>query len=269
MSGHILVVTHKAYWMPPGDAYLPVQVGPGPDLGFARDNTGDNIAAQNANFCELTALYWAWKNLSGDFLGLTHYRRHFSGPAGDPGPGGDPSCTPPAAKRARVLAAADARALVRAHGVVLPRPRRYWIETGWSQYAHAHHEQDLRCARDAVARRCPAFLPAFDACLRRTWGHRFNMFLMRRDLADAYCAWLFDILFDVQRHLDISAYSPYDARVFGFLSERLLDVWLCGAGVEGYDAPYLFMERQGWPRKIAGFVGRKVRGRGKGRLLSF
>ena len=79
MDIKILVATHKAYWMPEDDVYLPLHVGREGkrDLGFVGDNTGDNISLKNPNFCELTGLYWAWKNLQCDYIGLCHYRRYF------------------------------------------------------------------------------------------------------------------------------------------------------------------------------------------------
>ena len=75
MDIKILVATHKAYWMPEDDVYLPLHVGREgkQDLGFVGDNIGDNISLKNPNFCELTGLYWAWKNLQCDYIGLCHY----------------------------------------------------------------------------------------------------------------------------------------------------------------------------------------------------
>ena len=66
--------------MPEDELYLPVQVGSEgkEDIGFEKDNTGDNISGKNPFFCELTGLYWAWKNLKCDYIGLVHYRRYFS-----------------------------------------------------------------------------------------------------------------------------------------------------------------------------------------------
>ena len=84
------------------------------------------------------------------------------------------------------------------------------------------------------------------------------MFVMKKDLFDAYCAWLFSILFELEQQLDISAYSDYDKRVFGFVSERLLDVWIETNGIKFMDMPYVFMENQNWIIKGWNFVRRKL-----------
>ena len=79
MDIKILVAAHKKYWMPKDSVYLPIQVGAAlhPALGYVPDNTGYNISDKNPNYCELTALYWAWKNLECEYIGLCHYRRYF------------------------------------------------------------------------------------------------------------------------------------------------------------------------------------------------
>ena len=80
MNIKILVATHKPYWMPDDDVYLPIHVGKAgqKDIGFIGDDTGENISYKNANYCELTGMYWAWKNLQADYIGLCHYRRYFT-----------------------------------------------------------------------------------------------------------------------------------------------------------------------------------------------
>ena len=243
----VVVAAHKPYWMPDDPLYVPLQVGAAlnaPIPGFMRDDAGDAISARNANYCELTGLYWAWKNLDCEYLGLAHYRRHFALRRGR--------------DRRNVLTLAQARRLLGRADVILPKPRHYWIETNYSQYFHAHHAADLDTARAVIAERCPAYTDAFDRVMRRRTGHRFNMFIMKRPLADAYCAWLFDILFELEKRLDISAYSDNDRRVFGFVAERLLDVWLEHERVGYKEIPHRFLEKQNWITKGARFLKRKL-----------
>ena len=245
----VLVVTHKEYWMPDDAMYLPIQVGyknGGKDLGYIKDNSGDNISEKNRNYCELTALYWAWKNLQADYIGLVHYRRHFSykGAKGE--------------KKEKVLDSNTLRSLLKQYDVILPKQRNYFIETNYSQYVHAHHKEDLDITRAILQEMHPEFVNEFDSVMAKTIGHRFNMFIMKYELFDEYCNWLFSILFELEKRLDISEYSDYDARVFGFVSERLLDVWLNTKGYPYIDIPYIFMENQNWITKGLKFLKRKV-----------
>ena len=75
----IIVAAHKKYRMPADDIYLPLHVGAEgkESIGYQGDNIGENISNLNPYFCELTGMYWMWKNLKADYLGLAHYRRHF------------------------------------------------------------------------------------------------------------------------------------------------------------------------------------------------
>ncbi len=244
----IIVATHKPYWMPDDPLYVPVQVGAAgkEDLGFVRDDSGDNISEKNANFCELTGLYWAWKNLEADYVGLAHYRRHFS------------ARQHLKADQKYVITEQEIRRVFSETDVILPVKRNYFIETNYSQYVHAHHKEDLELTRQIIGEKYPRFLQAYDESMKRTYGHRFNMFVMKRKYFDAYCSWLFDILFELEKRLDISEYSVNDARVFGFVSERLLDVWIETKDISYKELPYMFMEKQDWIDKGLRFLKRKA-----------
>ncbi|MDY6007062.1 MAG: DUF4422 domain-containing protein, partial [Gemmiger sp.] len=80
MQTTIIVATHKPYWVPDDPMYLPVQMGHAihPAIGYIGDDTGENISERNANFCELTGLYWAAHNIDSDYIGIVHYRRYFA-----------------------------------------------------------------------------------------------------------------------------------------------------------------------------------------------
>lgn len=245
----MIVAAHKPYWMPEDPVYLPVQVGAkGKDgLGFQRDDEGENISGKNPYYCELTGLYWAWKNLKADCLGLVHYRRYFSkGKAGE--------------KKQRILNKTEIENKLKETDIILPKPRHYWIETNYYQYVHAHHAEDLDQTRRIIRKKYPEYLPAYDESMNKRSGHRFNMFIMKRELLDEYCAWLFDILFELEKTLDISAYSKNDQRVFGFVGERLLDVWINTKKLRYQNCSYVFLENQNWLVKGGRFLKRWFNG---------
>ena len=248
MNIKILVATHKKYRIPSDSMYYPIQVGAQGkmDLGYQRDDRGDNISIKNSNYCELTGLYWAWKNLDCDYLGLSHYRRHFVG-------------NNFGKKWNKVINQNQLEVLLKNTDIILPKKRNYFIETTYNQYAHAHHAIDLDETRNIIERKYPEYLESFDKCMKSTKGHKFNMFIMKKEYADTYCKWLFDILFDLEKVLDISQYSTNDARVFGFVSERLLDVWIDTNYLCYEELPVVFLEKQNWIKKGWNFLFRKLR----------
>ena len=235
-----MVATHKAYDMPQAPVYLPVQAGAARHarLAYAGDDTGENISDKNDLYCELTALYWAWKNLEADAIGLCHYRRYFRQPG---------------AKRPADEAALEK--LLNEAPVILPVKRNYWIETGESQFVHAHGTEPLETLKAVLRERFPAYLPAFERSMARTAGHRFNMLLMRKEQLDAYCGWLFDVLFETERHMA----SP-KPRMMGFLAERLLDAWIETEDVDYRELPVYHTEKVNWLKKGGAFLLRKVKG---------
>lgn len=133
MQTKIIIAMHKPYKTPEESVYLPLQVGAeGKDsiLGLVCDNTGENISAKNPTYCELTGLYWAWKNLDADAIGLVHYRRYFTGKSR--------SYRKAHANNLMdcVLTTAEAGDLMEAYDIVVPTKRKYYIESLYSHYAH-------------------------------------------------------------------------------------------------------------------------------------
>lgn len=257
MKMTMAVAAHKQVWVPEDDLYLPMEVGAAlreqhltcpSGRPMQRDDEGENISRRNACYCELTALYRLWKGCDADVLGLCHYRRYFA-----PKRFGD--------KRSRIMTPAQARQLMENADVLLPKKRHYYIQTGYDQYAHAHHEQDLLVTRQVLQELGPRYAAAFDRTLKSTSGHRFNVMLMRREPFMAYCEWLFGVLAQVAARLDLTGYTASDLRVFGYLGERLLDVWLLadGHGLRVRECPVVNLESQHWPRKILSFLMRMLR----------
>ena len=119
----------------------------------------------------------------------------------------------------------------------------------------------MNIAREILAEQDPGYLPAFDKVMNRTWAHMFNMFVMRCDLFDAYMEWMFGVLFELEKKVDITGWDIYESRIYGFVSELLLDVWLEKNGIAYREQNVSFMEKQNWFKKGGAFLRRKILGR--------
>ncbi len=250
----ILVATHKPYRIPADPVYMPLQVGAAlhEPLGYVKDNAGENISAKNPNFCELTGLYWAWKNLSCDYIGLCHYRRYFAHPV---------YSRDLDRVKASIYTYSDYEKLLQQYDVILPMKRNYYIETVRSQYEHAHFKSDLDETERIIAEKYPDYSAAFTRVMNRRRLHLYNMFVMSKARFDAYCQWLFTILFTLEQRIDISTYDTYEARVFGFLSERLFNIWLEKQQLRAVEIPVVSLEPVDWGKKIRAFLERKFLGK--------
>lgn len=246
----IIVNTHKRYRMPDSPMYVPLHVGSAgkPGIGYRRDDTGDNISFKNAGYCELTGLYWAWKNLPADYLGMVHYRRHFSLHQGKD-------------KWKSILTERQAERLCGRFDIILPRKRHYYIETLYSHYEHTHYIEHITQTRQIISEKCPEYISSFDSVLNQSKGYMFNMFIMKRELLDEYCSWLFDILGELENRVVVDGLSPFQKRFYGRVSEILLNVWLCYKQKNGTVRiaviKYMHMEHINWRKKLTAFMKAK------------
>lgn len=255
MDIKILVATHKKYNMPKESMYLPIHVGceGKEELGYTGDNTGDNISLKNPNYCELTALYWAWKNLQCEYIGLCHYRRYFT--------------MQNLVKRKMkidnkldlILTKNQVEELLSKHDVILPQKRNYYIETIETHYKNAHHIEDLKKVEEIIEIDYPEYVDSFKSVMNGKTLHLYNMFIMKKYDFDNYCEWLFNILFELEKRVDISNYNNYQKRIYGFLSERLFNVWVIKQGLNIQETPVLNMEKIEWSKKIKNFLIRKFK----------
>ena len=165
-----------------------------------RDNEGENISEKNKQFCELTALYWIWKHAREDILGLVHYRRHFLFPKNW--------------KECMLNNQVD---------VILPVPL-YVAPTVEENFKSRHEPSDWEFMMQYLKDNFPE---NYQAACRFFKGNLYspcNMFVMKRDVLDALCSWLFPILFKVAEHGGEKDNS-YLNRYPGFISERLISLY--------------------------------------------
>lgn len=205
----VIVATHKPYEMPSDKMYLPIHVGAygKKSIGYQRDDEGVNISNLNPYYCELTGFYWAWKNLTEDYIGLVHYRRLFT-------------------MNDHILTESDIKPYLGKIKVFTPPKRRYYIESLKSHYDHTHYQEHLDVTKIVIKNLYPEYLGAYEKVIHRSWGYMFNMMIMERKLLNDYCTWLFNILNEVFKKIDTTNYPAFTKRYVGRISEILFNVWL-------------------------------------------
>ena len=251
MHINIIIATHKKYSMPNDDIYMPIHVGrEGKDnLEYQGDNTGENISIKNPYYCELTGLYWAWKNINADYIGLVHYRRHFSITKKIPKDiNSRINC---------ILNRNEVEEILKNTDIILPKKRNYFIENLYSHYEHTMHIEPLDETRKIIEEKYPDYLNEFDKIYKRTSAHMFNMFIMKKELLDKYCEWLFDILFELEKRIDPSQYDSFHARYPGRISELLLDVWINKNNLNYKEVKVIDIEKVNWVKKVSSFLSAK------------
>ncbi|KQB99320.1 DUF4422 domain-containing protein [Pedobacter sp. Hv1] len=247
----IFSVFHKEYPAPNCAFIKPIQVGKIQsqlDLPFFSDDTGDHISEKNERFCETTALYWIWKNLhqiDSQYIGLAHYRRYFtipetkvkqklwgdkkiedqsdsySKPLSNEGLNEISSAT---LKNYILEKLAGTQILVaKASQIGSLGTHPFNIE---DQFIYYHLREDWLIFEQALQKLAPAdyeFAKTFFST--RNTMHCYNMFIADKAFVEAYCTWLFPILFELEKNIKVSPY-PYQNRTIGFLSERLLNLYV-------------------------------------------
>ena len=237
------------------DLYLPIHVGREgkDDIGYIGDNTGENISSFNSYYSELTGLYWACKNLDCDFLGLVHYRRYFTTVSKKYSENIDIDEV--------VLNREQIELLLKNYQVIVPKKRKYYIETLSSHYAHTLDETHLPITRSIIEKNSPEYLNAFDEVLAQRSGYMFNMFIMPKNLVNDYCNWLFPILDKVFEQVDKVNLTSFEARFPGRISEILFNVWLKENDITPTEVNFMYLERVDLKDKIISFLKAKFLGK--------
>lgn len=223
----ILVCSHKKAQIPQHDYFYPIQVGAANTITRffpAQDNIGDNISHKNLNYCELTGHYWAWKNLKCDIIGLNHYRRFFDfyRPFASFSP--DRNFTKLDTFLNEPYHFPDLNKILEKYDIILPFKQHFPYKVA-TQYAIFHIVNDINILKEVIRDITPDYIEAFNQLMYHQNSYSgYNMFITRWEHFDEYSKWLFNILFELEKRIKLSAY-PDQARLFGYLSERMINVY--------------------------------------------
>lgn len=210
------VITHKPVVLPDYPDLKLIQVGDAEPFSDLLDNTGENIAEKNSNYCELTALYWIWKNdTESELVGINHYRRFFKD-----------------LKRPIWL-----EEQLKDYDLIVPRFEPYKESVAEQYCIESGYMEDLQKVRKIIQEKYPDDVWAFDQVMAQGGLYLYNMMISSKPVFDAYCEWLFDILFALEPQIDLTEYTPYQKRIYGFLGERLLNVYILARGLKAKPLP--------------------------------
>lgn len=222
MSISIFTVTHVPFTPPEDPIYIPLQVGRAtqPDYGYLGDHIGDNISAKNIYYSELTGLYWIWKNhADSDYLGLCHYRRYFLNRSGE------------------LMCESEYMEILSQYDVIIAKPQNgpYDYQT---VYGRSHDINNLLETGRVIKELYPEYDTDFQRIITDTHCYVGNLFVTSKALFCAYCEWLFPIFDAMEGRIDTENLDDYHKRVFGFLSEQLLFLWISHNHLSCYEAPF-------------------------------
>lgn len=249
-KGIIGVAFHKKYFSYEDDIITPIYVGAKinkENLKYLKDSTGDNISEKNENFCELTGIYWIWKNVDADFYGMMHYRRYLSFE--------DrleykikriiyvfsrlfylnsiinmldmkelfqiKICEEEIIRKEIMKVSKNIINKIQKYDIFLPK-KEIFNKSVYEQYKNVHIVEHLDKLLEIIASEYPEIYPYYERKIKK--GNKIyplNIFIMKKKYFFEYSEFIFDVLFKLEKKIKIPL-DTYQKRVFGFLSERMM-----------------------------------------------
>lgn len=216
----IYIMTHKPFTGPDKPCYKPLQVGSAlrAGLGYLRDDTGAQISAKNPYYSELTGHYWVWKNdKESDYVGCVHYRRYLLDDNG------------------RLYTEETIAQTLETYDFITTK----LLTLGHSYYDafdDRHNSRDLDILGEVIREYMPDYYETYERLVHGCRTYFGNMYIMPKKLYDAYMEFLFPLLFETEKRVDMTGYDGYQKRLFGFLSELLLYVWASFHGLKAKES---------------------------------
>lgn len=238
----IYIATHKPFSFTENEHYCPIQVNAKKNKHFlpVTDDMGDNISEKNNRFCELTALYWIWKNDSQSrYIGLCHYRRYFKMQQSIQNLWNSQYNQATLNENNVKITSRIKNYLDKGH-IILPKALDFGELNVEKHYEKFHNQQDLEILKNVVFNLYPQYEDAWNKIFTGNKLYAFNMFVMNRHEFDKYMEWLFSILFEVEPLIPPKD-DLYQNRTFGFMSERLFNVFLLHNNYSVKELPIIFL----------------------------
>lgn len=201
----ILVACHKQATTYQDKTYMPIQVGKALhrslDLGFVTDDNGNNISKDNLYYSELTALYWGWKNLNCEYIGLNHYRRYFN----------------------FIFNEDNIDNFFKDCDIVLASPL-FLPQSIFDFWQKELIPEDVYIALKLLKAMYPDDYKKGQQFFSNNIFYPCNMFICKKELCDSFASWEFKYLEELKKLIKFSYYSR-EKRILGFIGEALLPLY--------------------------------------------
>lgn len=178
----------------------------GKKVGIFDDDGLDTISTENRRLCELTGIYYIWKNIvnhdeSPDIIGYCHYRRHFLLP-----------------DNWQMLFADEERI-----DVLLPTPL-FVTPSLAENFKFRHHSPAWDAMMTEMKERYPEYYDAAVKFFDDGLYSPCNMFVTRKEIFIQFCEWIFPILFKLISEFG-TLEDEYQNRYAAFIAERLMSFY--------------------------------------------
>lgn len=218
----VYVISHKPVQCPKIQGYNLIQVGAYGKEHYCQiaDDAGKNISSKNPMYCELTGLYWIWKNTNDSYVGIVHYRRFFTDSFFE----------------SHFIQEKKIDKILKKYDVILPiktKLKKMTVREQFLDNTGTHYDLDVLEA--VIKDKYPEYSDTLKRVLDGNTAYYRNMFITTRSIYNQYCEWLFNILEEVEKKLDTSSYDDYHKRIYGFLAERLLGVFMLHNSLKIYE----------------------------------
>lgn len=235
----IFVAGHKKFDYIKNDLIFPIQTGTaisGERLpNILHDDHGDNISHKNRSYSEMTAQYWVWKNVEADYYGFMHYRRYFNFSEKIYPMSGYSNVFADKISDSNIKKFGwdedSIRKCINGYDIISTIPQDtkevQGLENVYQQYCKAEYlyEKDLRIVMSIINEKYPEFKDAANSYI---YGHMAifcNMYILKKQIFFDYCDWLFDILSEFEKRVNMDSYNTSALRTPGHLAERLFGIY--------------------------------------------
>ena len=221
--------------------YIPVRCGAVYDerqgVTMLGDDTGDNISEKRNSFCELTVQYWAWKNIDADYYGMCQYRRYLSFSEDeypmDASYVHERYITKDVISRHKLLESVM-RTEIEKYDVLFAVPTDILRTVGAPESNYDLYKirpQDFDGTKPVdllisiIKEKYPEYAPDVENYFSASSSTFYNCYVMKKEIFHDYNQWLFDILFEFEKQLDVSNYNIHRLRAPAFMSEPLFGIY--------------------------------------------